>query len=188
MALAQRSLQGQVGRAQEAQEVEQRASGSGLPSSPEERRARLPSPTPHVPSSPPSLRARASGRASLLLDNRSGYDTSDLRRFFLKGLRSLGVKQPKHIIVVAAPARSRGCAEIGTSPAREGVAIVIAMAPPSRFRLRRLARLFEHEVGHTHGLVHETMAHDVMWSLGPVPAWARGSVIRYRGRAQDQLP
>lgn len=103
----------------------------------------------------------------------------------MKGLRSLGVRRPKHIIVVAAPARSRGCAEVGGP--REGIAIVISMAPPSRFRLRRLARLFEHEVGHTSGLVHEAMTPQMMWSLGGVPAWAKGSLIRYRGRAPDQI-
>lgn len=100
------------------------------------------------------------------------------------------MREPKHVIVVAAPARSRGCAELGgrPGPRREGIAIVIAMAPPSRFRLRRLARLFEHEVGHTSGLAHEQMSEGMLWSLGPTPAWARDCEIRYRGRAPDQLP
>ena len=120
-----------------------------------------------------------------MLDNRSGYDTADLRRFFLKGLRSLGVREKKHVIVVAAPARSRGCAEVGGK--REGVAVVISIASPSNFSLRRLAKLFEHEVGHTHGLVHEKMTHEMLWSLGPVPAWAKGTQIRYRGRAPSQI-
>lgn len=101
-------------------------------------------------------------------------------------MRSLGVKEPKHIIVVSAPQRSRGCAEVGDK--REGVAIVISMGPPSRYSLRRLARLFEHEVGHTSGLVHEKMSHNMLWSLGPVPEWAKGSTIRYRGRAPSQIP
>jgi hypothetical protein len=108
----------------------------------------------------------------------------------MKGLRALGCRQSKHVIAVAAPARSRGCAEVGDGGRRgrsEGVAIVIAMAPPSRFKLRRLARLFEHEVGHTSGLVHEAMSHEMLWSLGKTPAWAVGSQIRYRGRAPDQL-
>lgn len=117
--------------------------------------------------------------------------TSDLRTFFEKGLRALGVRQPKRIIVVAAPARSRGCAEVGARDfvgrRVEGRAVVIAIAPPSRFRLRRLARLFEHEIGHTSGLEHEAMDERMLWSLGGVPAWAKGSVIRYRGRAPDQL-
>jgi hypothetical protein len=127
-----------------------------------------------------------------LLDNRSGYDTADLRRFFLKGLRSLGVRERKHIIVVASPVRSRGCAEVGAGSGarpgrREGVAVVISIASPSHYSLRRLAKLFEHEVGHTHGLVHEKMSHDMLWSLGPVPRWAQGTKIRYRGRAPSQI-
>ncbi len=123
------------------------------------------------------------------MDNRSGYDTADLRRFFLKGLRALGVREPKRVIVVAAPARSRGCAEVGGSGKRkEGEAIVIAIAPPSRFRLRRLALLFRHEVTHTHGASHEQMDHATLWSLGPVPSWASGTVLRYRGKAPSQIP
>lgn len=61
------------------------------------------------------------------------------------------------------------------------------MAPPSRFSMRRLTRLFEHEVTHTLGYEHERMPHRVMWSLGPVPAWAEGLKVRYRGRAPDQM-
>lgn len=98
----------------------------------------------------------------------------------------MGVTTCRRILVVAAPARSRGCAEVGTVE-REGRVIVIAMAPPSRFSLRRLARLFEHEVTHTRGQEHEAMSHDVLWSLGPVPRWARGARLRYRGRAPRQL-
>lgn len=118
--------------------------------------------------------------------NRSGYDTEDLRAFFARGLRALGVKRFRHVIVVAAPARSRGCADVGVGR-REGRVIVIAMAPPSRFTLKRLARLFEHEVAHTLGLEHEDMPYDLLWSLGDVPRWARGARIRYRGRAPNQL-
>ena len=104
----------------------------------------------------------------------------------MKGLRALGVRQSKSIIVVSAPARSRGCAEVGRGRS-EGGAIVISMAPPSRFSLRRLARLFVHEVTHTKGKDHEQMEHEVLWSLGPIPSWAQGARIRYRGRAPDQM-
>jgi hypothetical protein len=65
--------------------------------------------------------------------------------------------------------------------------MVIAIAPRSRFRLRRLANLFKHEVHHTLGEEHDHMQHDVLWSLGPTPTWAKGSVIRYRGRARNQM-
>lgn len=89
--------------------------------------------------------------------------------------------------MVPAPARSRGCAEIGDRRG-EGRAIVIAIASPSHFSMRRLARVFEHEVVHTKGLDHEHMPERVLWSLGPVPKWAEGVKLRYLGRAPNQLP
>lgn len=147
------------------------------------------------------LDVRAPG-VRFTLENHSGWDTKDLGRFFARGLRALGVRRHKLIVVVASPIRSRGCAEVGepltgtgsTSSynrrlrIREGEAIVIAMAPPARFSVRRLARLFEHEVTHTKGLEHEEMSERVLWSLGDVPPWAKGVPLRYRGRAPTQLP
>lgn len=115
------------------------------------------------------------------LDNRSGWTTRDLACFFARGLRAYGVKKHCHIIVTRSPIRSRGCAQIG------GKALVIAIASPSRFDLRRLARLFEHEVAHLQGKRHEDMPHNVLWSLGPVPTWARVS-IRWRGKARRSKP
>lgn len=128
---------------------------------------------------------------SLRLENRTGWDTGDLRRFFLKGLEAMGARGRRHIIVVPAPQRSRGCAEVGQTFARrlrEGEAIVIAMASPANFSLRRLARLFEHEVSHTLGYEHHHMGERLYWSLGRIPYWAEGSRIRYRGRAPRQDP
>ena len=53
--------------------------------------------------------------------------------------------------------------------------------PPNRAAstLRRLARLLEHEVRHTFGEEHKDMTTKVYWSLGPLPAWARGARVRY---------
>jgi hypothetical protein len=98
---------------------------------------------------------------------------------------AMGVREEKSFIVVSAPQRSRGCAEVGQR--KEGRAVVIAMAPPSRYNLRRLARLLEHELGHTRGLAHDDMEEGMLWSLGPVPSWARGTRMRYRKRAPSQL-
>jgi len=127
-------------------------------------------------------------RARFRLTNRSGYDTEDLRAFFARGLSAMRVRTFRHILVVAAPQRSRGCAEVGhRGTRRDGRVIVIAIAPPSRFSIRRLARLFVHEASHTLGAEHEDMPDHVLYSLGATPRWAYGLRIRYRGRAPNQL-
>lgn len=137
------------------------------------------------------LQVKAPG-VRFTLENHSGWATRDLARFFARGLLAFGVKSHRTIIVVASPIRSRGCAEIGEKAFRrrfkEGEAIVIAMAPPSRFSLRRLVRLFEHEVTHTKGYEHEEMDERVLWSEGDVPSWAKGIPLRYQRRAPSQLP
>ena len=77
----------------------------------------------------------------------------------------------------------------GESCTREnGKRMVIALAAPWRYSLRRLARLFEHEDAHIRGQEHEDMTREVYLSLGPIPAWAQGTTIRYRKRAPAQLP
>ena len=125
------------------------------------------------------------GPAPFELVNNTGYSTEDLRRFCVRGLRALGARGPKTFVFVAAPQRSRGCAEVGTSKcaAGEETDVVIALASPHKFSLRRLARLFEHEVTHTLGYQHEEMTEEILYSLGPVPDWAKGAKIRYLGRA-----
>jgi len=120
------------------------------------------------------------------LDNRTRWASRGLALFFARGLHAYSVRRPRDIIVVPSPIRSRGCAQIGRNGI-EGKAITIALASPSHFDLRRLARLFEHEVQHTLGQRHEDMTHNVLWSLGPVPAWAktplRWSLSRKRGKS-----
>lgn len=113
--------------------------------------------------------------------NRSGYDSGDLMRFFRRGLTALNIRKPVRITVVSAPARSRGCAEVG------GREMVIAIASPAHFSLRRLARLFEHEASHIKGVEHEKMNFRMLYSLGPIPDWAKGSFIRYHSRAPRQM-
>lgn len=147
------------------------------------------------------------------LENRTGYDSDDLRRFFAVGLAATRTwpgygsrkwpdvdrtKPPVlRIVVVSSPIRSRGCAEVGkricekdgTACARvNGSRMVIAMAAPWRFSLRRLGRLFEHECAHIRGFEHEDMDKNVLLSLGPTPEWALGSTFRYYGTAPPQLP
>lgn len=134
------------------------------------------------------LLVRAPG-VRFTLDNRTGWNTRDLARFFARGLRALRARGKRHIIVVASPIRSRGCAEIGErfgDRLREGEAIVISIASPAKFSLRRLARLFEHEVTHTLGYEHEQMPERILWSEGGIPSWAK-TPLRYEGRAPRQI-
>ena len=141
--------------------------------------------------------------SSFTLENRTGYDIDDLVRFFQKGLRATRTpSKGLRIVVVASPIRSRGCAEVGRevcSPCKDddretcctfnnGKKMVIALAAPWRYSLRRLGRLLEHEAAHLRGAAHEDMDHDVLLSLGDIPRWAEGTVLRYRGRAPAQLP
>ena len=132
------------------------------------------------------------------LENRTGYDTRDLERFFERGLLATGTRGrggDLRIVALSSPIRSRGCAEVGTvecSGGRctrtNGSRIVIALAAPWRFSLRRLARLFEHECAHIRGIEHEDMSEKMLFSLGPIPDWARRSRFRYYGAAPPQLP
>lgn len=121
------------------------------------------------------------------LKNLSGYDSSDLRKFFEAGFRAM--RFPKkltdtyEIFVMASPVRSRGCAEIG------GTKMVISIAAPSNFTVRRLARLFEHEAAHLAGKDHAQMGQlreSLLYSLGPTPKWAEKLHVRYRKRAPNQ--
>lgn len=64
--------------------------------------------------------------------------------------------------------------------------MTIAIASPSRFRLRRLALLFEHECAHIAGCEHEQMSESRLYSLGKTPKWAVGSQLVYVGRAPVQ--
>ncbi len=134
--------------------------------------------------------------------NYTGYDTGDLARLLRKASRATGV-YPKEVVFMASPIRSRGCSEIPERTVdkihcrlpfnhdrqyRTPAQLVFSVAPPSRFSLRRLARLIEHEYRHSDGCEHEDMSYDDLYSLGPVPAWARGTVLRHRGRAPSQIP
>ena len=127
--------------------------------------------------------AAAFAGGSFKLDNRSGYVTSDLRRIIGRGLRATGTpSRGLRVTVMSAPERSRGCATVG------GKDLIIAIASPSRSSWRRLGRLIVHEVEHLKGYDHGDMPRDVLYSLGSTPEWLRGEVLRYRGRAPDQLP
>lgn len=113
--------------------------------------------------------------------NASGYDSRDVAAFVDAGLAAAGIRHTVSLVVTSSPIFSRGCAVVG------GDRMVLAIAAPSRFSIRRLARLVDHEARHIKGDDHGAMSERDLYSLGPTPAWARDLRIRYRGRASRQL-
>jgi hypothetical protein len=91
--------------------------------------------------------------------------------------KAMGCKGSRAIRVVPSPIYTRGCAEVGEK--REAKKVVIAIASPSRFSMRRLSRVAEHELLHTMGYEHDAMRERDMYSMGEVPLWARGLKMRW---------
>jgi hypothetical protein len=131
---------------------------------------------------------------TLRVINKTSYDTSDLTRFFAKGLWALGCRKDKVIRVLMTTGDSRGIANVGMC--RNGKrgecerrGLVLFLPPPEQLTLRRLARLFEHEVKHTLGKTHEEMSEQEYWSSQPsIPGWAHGAIVRWRYGKQLQSP
>jgi hypothetical protein len=63
--------------------------------------------------------------------------------------------------------------------------MVLAMAPPSRFRKGKAARIIRHELRHALGEEHEDMTEEDLWSTGKEPAWAKDKKVRYRGKGKS---
>lgn len=107
----------------------------------------------------------------------TSYTTESLKRFFEAGCVFHGVHDLK-LVCVTSPGRTRGCAT--TQP---GVnEMVIQIASPSRMSVKKLARIFEHELHHTQGVQHEDMSEEDYWSQGPEPIWARGLSLTLKSR------
>ncbi len=122
--------------------------------------------------------------------NRTGYDTRDLVSWTRAAFQVCRIRKAKRIIFTSSPIRSRGCAE--TTPDRCGSVLSVAVASPSRFTKAKFARLLEHECMHLQGLEHEDMGRKndnghLLYSDGPLPAWARRLSLTYRRRAMPQI-
>lgn len=127
------------------------------------------------------------------LENHSGYDTEDLRRFLDRAFRATGTPtRGLRVLVFSSPIYTRGCATVRDARARQRggpSTLVLHIAAPNRFSLRTLARKTEHELAHLQGAEHRDMDRRLLYaSARGVPSWARGTKIRYRGRAPRQLP
>lgn len=115
------------------------------------------------------------------LENFTGYATSDLRRFFERGLRACGVTGHVFVVATTSPIFTRGCASIG------GRRLIMAFAAPSRQDMRRNARVLMHEAEHLKGKTHERMPEPMRYSEGGLPAWAKGIRFRHVAKAPDQM-
>ena len=126
---------------------------------------------------------RATFDGAFRLENRTGYVTADLYWIVLAILKATRTPmRGLRVVFVASPIRSRGCATVA------GRRMVIAIASPANFSMRRLVRLIEHEAGHLRGIEHEKMDRKMLYSLGPIPEYAkRMKKPRYLGRAPPQL-
>lgn len=65
---------------------------------------------------------------------------------------------------------------------------MMAIASPSRFSKKKLARLFEHELAHIRGKEHADMSEGVYWSKGDEPEWARGKRVEWKRKGESVLP
>lgn len=122
----------------------------------------------------------------IVVENHTDYDSNDLLEYFKAGLLANNVKNEKYIEVkYIEPGQKHGVescciAEIGRK-FKEGKYILIGIPKTSKnIDYRYLSRVFEHEILHTKGLTHEGMSHSEYWSLGPIPEWAKGRIIRKR--------
>jgi len=117
-------------------------------------------------------------KSPLVIKNETRYSTRDLRRFFTAGLRHLGAQEGRTITVVY---HRRGWQWAGTHASYwPGTHIKMTLPKiPAQLSLLDMARIFEHEVGHTLGLRHREMP---SWST-LTPTWHEGLTIRYKAPA-----
>lgn len=121
------------------------------------------------------------------LQNQTAWSTADLRRFFLAGLNALGARTDKTIRVVYGRGWAlHGRATIGwleearwikmTLPGPRVTEACLKLGKPP-IDYKRLAQVFEHEVGHNLGLQHRDM--QKWWTLQPT--WHDGLTIAWEG-------
>jgi hypothetical protein len=127
----------------------------------------------------PGITPRRARVPGVEVENYSGYDSRDIARMVRAGQKAMRAPSPLKVVVTPTPQRTRGCAVVG------GKDVVIAVAPPSRFYKKKLARIVEHELLHTKGKEHDDMTEEELWSEGPEPSWSRGKKVRYRGKGKS---
>lgn len=98
--------------------------------------------------------------------NRTKYRTDDLRRFFAAGLKALGADSNKTVKVGYSRAGAFSCSGYACygwempDGYREGRLIYMGLpqSADDSATLKKIAQVFEHEIGHSQGLTHKEMA------------------------------
>jgi hypothetical protein len=131
----------------------------------------------------------------LRIQNDTRWSTRDLKRFFTAGLKALGASTDKTIRVkYARGPEIHGCASYPKPWEREGSRITMKLPGPKTVALcqkiarapidyKKLAQIFEHEVGHNLDLRHRDMIN--WWTLEPT--WQEGLTIAWEGTSAGRL-
>jgi hypothetical protein len=128
------------------------------------------------------------------IKNLTDYETRDLRRFFLRGLRAMGAKSNKFIEVRPKSGRfTCSRAQVGKIDVYQGVdgkrwhlrearwiRMLVYENADGTVNLQYFARVFEHEVLHSKGARHSDMSKHQMDCDLPLPDWAVGLEVRKR--------
>jgi hypothetical protein len=128
----------------------------------------------------------------LKLINETLYDTRDLRRFILAGMKYMKCTQPKVVTVKYSrqPAGHWGRASIGFWPFhdedystrvfREGRNVLLTIPrDPEKLDYLRFAQVITHELDHTMGAQHKDMVYSVDLNI----SWHEGLTIGYYEKA-----
>lgn len=115
---------------------------------------------------------------ALKIKNRTRYRADDLRAFFLAGLKSLGAGTDKTIVVIDARRRDgvHGRASLPAPYETEGRWLRMSLPRLDKLDMRKIAQVFEHEVGHNFGDRHGEM--QKWWTLEP--KWHEGLMLRVK--------
>lgn len=142
------------------------------------------------------------GRVSMKIDNRTGWETKDLRKVLVAILRHDEFVPPKGAVVrvVASRGKYSGWATYGgrnsefertkdASRRREPIAMLLRIPAKGPLDVNQLAGLIWHEVGHWRGLRHGQMGSAMMrpWDFRITDhGWARVAFEGLTVRAADR--
>jgi len=132
---------------------------------------------------------------SLKIVNKTEYRQSDLRKFFLAGIKHLG-SDPSSKIIEVVYSKREGASGLATLPHEmsfrpEGRWIRMRLPRPPlanpTIQIKWIAQVFEHELAHNLGVAHSDMDREVRNCTQEVP-WADGFQIRMKVKPKKKEP